>query len=194
MENRKYTINGESNPKKCGMFDDFYNMGFSEYTGVNVLEDGTLRIDFLARHLSRPEVNNFHTKPLKVYGLHIGNDCYAVLLRGMVNIDVIIDPSMYSDNRIEKVKEKNECICFLVDTASNVIMGIKFLRLDNKAISFVADNLKQMADMGVNAMDSYLAYTNLIVPYTPRELERRATYYGKSDGSVSTENLLGFGT
>lgn len=65
MENRKYTINGESNPKKCGMFDDFYNMGFSEYTGVNVLEDGTLRIDFLARHLSRPEVNNFHTKPLK---------------------------------------------------------------------------------------------------------------------------------
>lgn len=194
MENRKYTINGESNPKKCGMFDDFYNMGFSEYAGVNVLEDGTLRIDFLARHLSRHEVDNFHTKPLKVYGLHIGNNCYAVLLRGMVDMDVVIDTSMYSDNRIEKVKEKNECICFLVDTASNVIMGIKFLRLDNKAISFVADNLKQMADMGVNAMDSYLAYTNLIVPYTPRELERRATYYGKSDGSVSTENLLGFGT
>lgn len=194
MENRKYTINGESNPKKCGMFDDFYNMGFSEYAGVNVLEDGTLRIDFLARHLSRHEVDNFHTKPLKVYGLHIGNDCYAVLLRGMVDMDVIIDTSMYSDNRIEKVKEKNECICFLVDTASNVIMGIKFLRLDNKAISFVADNLKQMADMGVNAMDCYLAYTNLVAPYTPRELERRATYYGKSDGSVSTENLLNFGT
>lgn len=193
MENRKYTINGESNPKKCGMFDDFYNMGFSEYAGVNVLEDGTLRIDFLARHLSRHEVDNFHTKPLKVYGLHIGNDCYAVLLRGMVDMDVVIDTSMYSDNRIEKVKEKNECICFLVDTASNVIMGIKFLRLDNKAISFVADNLKHMAGMGVNAMDCYQAYKSRIIPYTPKELERRATYYGKSDRSVSTENLFDFG-
>ena len=193
MENRKYTINGESNPKKCGMFDDFYNMGFSEYTGVNVLEDGRLRIDFLARYLSRTEIDNFHTKPLKVYGLHIGNGCYAVLLRGMVNMDVIIDPSLYPDNRIEKVKEKNECICFLADTGSNVIMGIKFLRLENKAISFVANNLKHMADMGVNAMDCYQACKSRIIPYTPKELERRATYYGKSDRSVSTENLFDFG-
>lgn len=193
MENRKFTINGESNPKKCGVFDEFYESGASEYSGINVLEDGTLRIDFLARHLSRHEINNFHTEPLKVYGLHIGNDCYAILLRGMVNMDVIIDPSLYPDNRIEKVKEKNECICFLVDTASNVIMGIKFLRLNNMAISFVANNLKRMNDMGVNETYCAMAYINRIIPYTAKELVRCATYYGKSDGSVSTENLFDFG-
>lgn len=193
MENRKFTINGESNPKKCGVFDEFYESGASEYSGINVLEDGTLRIDFLARHLGRHEIINFHTEPLKVYGLHIGNDCYAILLRGMVNIDVIIDPSLYPDNRIEKVKEKNECICFLVDTASNVIMGIKFLRLENKAVSFVADNLKRMKDMGVNVMDWYLEFNNRIIPYTPKELMMRATYYGKSDRSICTENLYDIG-
>lgn len=193
MEKRKCTINGESNPKKCGVFDEFYKSGASEYSGINVLEDGTLRIDFLVRHLSRREVDNFRTQPLKVYGLHIGNDCFAILLRGMVDMDVIIDPSLYPDNRIDKVKEKNECICFLVDTASNVIMGIKFLRLDNKAVSFVADNLKRMKDKGVSAMDCYLAYNNRIIPYTPKELVRHATYYGKSDGSVSMKNLFDFG-
>ena len=193
MENKKYTINGESNPKKCGMFDDFYNRGISEYAGVNVLEDGTLRIDFLAKHLNRQEIENFHNNPLKVYGLHIGNDCYAILLRGMVNMDVMIDPSQYADNRIEKIKERNECVCFLVDTASNAIKGIKLLRLDNNAISFVANNLKRMNDMGVNAMHCALAYINRINPYTAKELVRRATYYGKSDGSVSTENLFDLG-
>ena len=192
MENKIFTINGENNSKKCGMFEDFYKSGAAEYTGMNILEDGTLRIDFLVRHLNRREIDNFHNEPLKVYGLHIGDDCYAILLRGMVNIDVIIDPTIYPDNRIQKIKEKNECICFLVDTASNSIMGIKFLRFNDKAISFIADNVNRMEIMGKDTIDCQLAYAERVIPFSPKELLKRAVYYGKSDGSVSTNNLCTF--
>ena len=99
MERKKYFINDESDARKCGMFDAFYASGESEYAGVNVLADGTLRIDFLAKNLSNCELIRFHNEPLKIYALHLESDCYAILLRGMVDMDVIIDPNIYSDNR-----------------------------------------------------------------------------------------------
>ena len=112
-----------------------------------------------------------------------------MLCRGMVNIDAIIDPSIYPDNRIEKIKDRNECICFLVDTACNTIMGIKFLHLNDKAISFIGDNVKRMDDLGKDTMQCQIAYYNSVIPYTHKELVKRAVYLGKSDGSVATNNL-----
>ena len=190
MERKKYFINGESDARKCGMFDAFYASGESEYGGINVLADGTLRIDFLAKNLSNCELIRFHNEPLKIYALHLESDCYAILLRGMVDMDVIIDPNIYPDNRIEKIQEKNTCLCFLVDTASNVICGIKTLRLGSKAISFICQNAKRMRDIGFSARKCGAAYSMRILPYSATELMNRAVYYGKQDGSVTTQNLI----
>ena len=105
-------------------------------------------------------------------------------------MDVIIDPNIYSDNRIEKIQEKNTCRCFLVDTASNVICGIKTLRLGSKAISFICQNAKRMRDIGFSTRKCDAAYSMRILPYSATELMNRAVYYGKQDGSVTTQNLI----
>ncbi|MBQ7793443.1 MAG: hypothetical protein IJ366_02880 [Clostridia bacterium] len=190
MERKKCSINGESDARKCGMFDAFYASGDSEYAGVNVLADGTLRIDFMARNISNQEINNFNNEPLKIYALHLESDCYAILLRGMVDMDVIVDPNLYPDNRIEKIQEKNRCLCFLVDTASNSICGIKTLKLGSKAISFISQNAKHMRDIGFSTRKCWTAYSMRILPYSSDELVKQAVYYGKNGGSVSTRNLI----
>ena len=105
-------------------------------------------------------------------------------------MDVIIDPNVYSDNRIEKIQENNKCLCFLVDTASNIICGIKMLKLGSKAISFISQNAKRMRDIGFSTRKCDAAYSMRILPYSATELMNRAVYYGKHDGSVSTQNLV----
>ena len=93
MENRKFTINGESNPKKCGVFDEFYESGASEYSGINVLEDGTLRIDFLAKIIVRVWVA-LDTDVSKVVNIrHKVYECTQCL--GHLLLRVLI---MYLDN------------------------------------------------------------------------------------------------
>lgn len=78
----------------------------------------------------------------------------------------------------------------MLDSNSDEIKGIRVGNLNERAISFVSDNAKRMSEMGINSFACKMAFSSRIMPYTPKQLEKLAVYYGKNAMSFTPSDLF----
>ncbi len=187
------TINGMSDARKCGLFDHVYLThpikGFT-YAGINILCDGSLEIDCFMPCVSKQETEDFMNKPIRFYKKDLPNGTISISIRGAISGDYIIDPTIYPDNRIERITERKWCSMFLVDTADNKILGIRICILNDETYETIYDVLQTMLNRGCKSFDAVTGFQDYVLPFSSNKFIKNASYFGREKGSYRTPNLL----
>ena len=187
-------INGKANANECEVFEHIYKQykGAFTYSAINITDDGSIEIDCFMPRLSEIEVSDFLNKPLRVYKKVLPNGVVVFSLRGAISQDSIIDPTIYPDNRVAKLVEANSCTAYLVDTDSNRILGIRMYSLGNEIYNAISEALNDMSEKRCTSLDAFMAYQKYVIPISPSNFVKTATYIGREKGSVRTQELTMF--
>lgn len=181
-----YTINGTSNARMCGIFKHIYSQqpidGFS-CSQMHITSEGTFEIDYFIPLITKAEADDFMNKPMRFFMKNLPNGTICISVRGAVSGDYIINPTWYRDNRIQRMKEKRECAMFLVDTADDQILGIRFCVLEDTLCETVGDALQTMQQYGYNSTDVATGFYKYIMPYSS------SIYIGREMSSTHIRNL-----
>lgn len=188
----KTTINGTTNARKCGLFNSLYNAhnckGFC-YSGINILENGTIRIDVFLPSITKEEIHNFRKAHFKFYQNELPNKTISTHIRGGAITDAIIDPTIYADNRISKINTQKFCMAFLVDTETDTIVAARVLCLGDNFYNKLAQSLNKMIELEITTEDILSAFWEYIDPKDLDECLKGARYIGKDHHSF-TPNII----
>ena len=191
-----YTINGSTNAQKCGLFDEFYSMvgpkSREALTTLSVDEKGGLNLLCFMPYINNAEINNFLSSPLHIYRYELPNGIIANLIRGTVSCDFVHLPYS-SPIDLREITPKNQLVnAFLVDTATDKIMGIRMLELPESTVRQLLSDWISIEDGGFDKRDIQDTLNRYIFTYSPEALEKKATYVGKNISSITTRNFNTF--
>lgn len=187
----KCSVNGVYNPREIPLLKSCMAAADRDggYANMNIAPDGTPMIIAAFPNVSKKEVNSFYSKELKIYALPVDGDRYnALLFRGALDFDAIIDPTIYPDNRMELLRNQPMGVMFLIDSLENKICGIKTLSLSETVRNRIANDAESMKIQGVTTYRIMRTYMNEILPFTPEDLGAKSIFLGKSRG-ITTRNL-----
>lgn len=104
-------------------------------------------------------------------------------------MDVIIDPTIYADNRISKINTQKFCLAFLVDTETDTIVATRVLCLGDNFYNKLSQSLNKMIELGITTEDMLSAFWEYINPKDLDECLKGARYIGKDHHSY-TPNII----
>ena len=184
MTVKHYSINGTNRPSEIPLFSYvYYYMG--EYAGINIGEDGEISITFIAPHLTEEEIRSFFEESFKIFSvpLNVGGTYKGIAIRGAITLDAIIDPNIISKKAIDNISAVKPVTCYLIDSAKDMIEGIRLIYLNERTTSFIKENLESILNNNVSTSEIKKAYEKGILSYSPKQLIKRSTLIGKSTGS-----------
>lgn len=186
------TIKVGANARNLQHFAGIYSelgwfRGFS-YCGINVQQDGTLTFDFLGPNITQKEISDFMNKPVRVLQKRHWNGTYTVSIRGMCEMDVVIDPNIYPDDRISKISEPKLCYAFLVDTRKDTVVAFRVFSLSDNVYKEIGRACTAMLECGCTTADITAGWNNVAL-LSPKQLEQVSVYLGRDVANIKTELL-----
>lgn len=185
-----------TNAKESGYFDSVYNYfnGASrfEFYSINLRSDGGLDILIFMPSPTPREKDAFFNRPVKFYQKELQNGTYSTSVRGIANIDVVFDPTIYPRELIDNILKKEFCTAYLIDTNTNKIIGVRVLSLNEKVYE---EFHKSCVTMLENGLTSYAAMEGLrkyVLPISAERLQKISNYIGREKTSTIVENLIMF--
>lgn len=185
-------INGTTIASECGMFDHIYRNHKEKkftYSNINLHSDGSLEINVFIPNVSKYEYEDFMSKPMRFYNKKLPNGAYQTSIRGATSMDVIFDPALYNDSRISKIPEKKMCNAFLIDTATDKILGIRAMQLNDKVYDEFYNSCSEMLKNNITLQDIIKAFTQYIIPYSHSAVLKQATYLGREVSNATPQFL-----
>ena len=108
-----------------------------------ITPEGNIQVYFYAPYITKEEMEAFHNGTPRVYHYE-RKGMSSLLFTGIFRVECSINPSYYTDNRFELLKEKDEIeiSCFLCDIAKHEMVGAKILTLSGAKLEKVKMGLE----------------------------------------------------
>jgi len=178
--------------QKLKMFEAIYKNrphGNFEYIGLNIAEDGTLLVCCFIPNIRKIEIDHFMNKKTKFYSYDIDDTISALLLRGGVSCDQILEP-IYPDNRIDLIPQNRDMLMVMVDTATDEVKAFRMCELPVKVCEAVVENYTKLKQAEVSQAELYEVLKTEIFSRTPERLEQLGRYIGKENNSITSVIMM----
>lgn len=192
-KNNKFTINGTSNARECGLFDGFYAIAGPkskhELTSLLVNESGNLILCDFIPHIREDEVRRFLTSPFRIYRNELSNGIITTSIRGMSDMDFVHLPHS-SPVDLRRVKPQGQIVdAFMVDTATDEIKGIRMVGISDRTASQLLHDWITIEQKGFSIEDINRTLATYVYPYSTKEFQNRSVYVGRDISSTVSHNL-----
>ena len=160
-----------------------------EYTGLNIAEDGTLILCNFIPNIRKIEIDYFMNRKTKFYNFDVDNTISALLLRGSVSCDQILEP-IYPDNRIDLISQNKEMLMVMVDTATDEVKAFRMCLLPDRVCQTIVENLNKIKQANISQENLLRSLTTEIYSRTPERLEKLGRYIGKESNSITSAKMM----
>lgn len=189
-----YTVSIGANARECGAFDGIYNMyrgaKVFSHTGIDLQDDGTLCFSIFIPLPHENEIEYFNNKPVKMFQRELENGTYSTSVRGFFTMDVVFDPSVYPDDRVDRILDGKLCMAYMVDTITDTIVGIRCFKLSDRAYKEFHKSCVKMMERGCTTYDALEGLQRYVLPVPVERLEKISVYIGRDTANIRTDNLV----
>lgn len=150
------------------------------YSGFNIGNDGSVMLTNLMPCVYRDEINDFEYRTLKFYSYPLTGGISALLVRGAFSMDIVLDGSIYPDDRIEQMTCPGNSIVlmFQSDTMNGKITAIRSVVFPEELMLKLQQMIQNNMKMGYLSRDTQLMFYKQIASMPPKHLEDNATLIG----------------
>lgn len=162
------------------------------YCGINFQELGYMHIFQAMPKIRKDEVNDFLYRTVKFYEYRLPNDVIAVLLRGAASADLVIDPSIYPDDRLSHLNDEECSISAMIqyDILKDKVTALRMIQTPEAVRKRLMEICNHNYELGLDRKSAFYTMKKYVYPFTPQELERSATYIGCEEKSVITKSIV----
>ena len=125
----------------------------------------------------------------KFYNFDVDNTISALLLRGSVSCDQILEP-IYPDNRIDLISQNKEMLMVMVDTATDEVKAFRMCLLPDRVCQTIVENLNKIKQANISQENLLRSLTTEIYSRTPERLEKLGRYIGKESNSITSAKMM----
>lgn len=108
-------------------------------------------------------------------------------------MDVIFDPSIYPDDRVDRVLDGKLCMAYMVDTITDTIVGIRCFKLSDRAYKEFHKSCVKMMERGCTTYDAIEGLKRFVLPVPVERLEKISVYIGRDTANTCVGNLVMIG-
>lgn len=160
------------------------------FTGLALCEDGSAIYLHLIPRVTEYEKKNFMHSAVRFFNSTVGTDnLNLTLIRGALLNDFIFT-CPFNKSTADNAFHDHNITMFLVDTESDTIEAIRVISVNDKLKDIIQDQYNKIHDNQISDIELSMYAETYIVPYSPKELEKRSTYLCRDGGSMCVEHLL----
>ncbi len=161
-----------------------------ELTGISIGPDGSFDAYMICPKIKRIEQEDFLYRSLMFYELALPNGTKALLLRGAMNYDVILDPYACVDYPATRENFLQGSSTFMVqaDSAKDKLTALRMSNIPSDVRKRIIDIFDNNTRFDPDTLE--LSLLQYIFPYSPNKLVELADYIGKDQDVLLPRNVV----